>query len=335
MKISLLNERLPLSFGVCGLMAILGGESRGKGQAVPKGRIAEARVSETVEVPALSNRGMELGENTLRWLEGSLKDARQHGQRLHEELAQLRLHMESVLAEHRAFREAADRRSSELVQIVGSLDAELARSRLQAEELERELTRWRAERENLQNELISAKNRPADSDGELASARQHAHRLEAELNQNRVHLADLQGRLDMVYRSRSWRITWPMRTAHDLLRSGRRGIAAMGRWVAGAMKSVAKRFILAAVRWTQAHPRALGVAKKLLARFPNLDGRIRALVRQQYQPPPIAYPELPIAAELSEPGQQKREPSIDWTRYPASVRRIYRDLRQMIERGAA
>lgn len=278
----------------------------------------------------------------------ALDQSRNHSQWLEDELVQTRIHLEESnqhvqrlegeLSQFHSRAEELDQRAQSLEsdladahQKVARLEGQICQADRDQQWLRKEFSRSQSEMEHLQTDYGALREHTTHVENELANAREHAHWLEAELNQSRAHMADLQLRLDLVYRSRSWQVTWPIRALHDLLRSGSRGIAAVGRWVAGTIKSLAKHFILIGVRWTKADPRMLGFGKKLLALFPHLDGRMRAFVRRQELLPIVEHKEPPLAT-VSPSYHQDEADFTKWDEYPPSVRKICQDLKGAIER---
>lgn len=270
----------------------------------------------------------------LQLLEQSLRQTRQHGQWLENELERLRVLVEEARF-HEQLLEAdlAGMRTEylPLKENIARLEGELAQAIEHKRWLQSEFSASKKRMEDLFIEFVALRAHATFGDNELAQSRQQIQWLERELATSHSHAENLQIQLTALYMSRSWRITKPMRGTHDLLRGGRRGIATLGSGFARAMKSVTKRFILTVIRSTKRYPRALEFGKRVLARFPRLNSRVRTLARQLDQPVSMEYCES-FFAPVSTPAQRGEGLCIDWEQYPSSVRQIYFDLTQAVEK---
>ena len=103
-----------------------------------------------------------------------------------------------------------------------------------------------------------------------------------------------------LYASHSWQMTRPARAALNLLRRPS-GAGDIARLIAARQKLSARTILLPLVRNLAARPRARAVAMRVLARFPALEGRLRALAYRAMQSdaPPAPAPASDTASIMS------------------------------------
>jgi hypothetical protein len=85
-------------------------------------------------------------------------------------------------------------------------------------------------------------------------------------------------------------------------------------------KAAAKHLLAEGMRWKRTHPKAFEFAKKLIGRLPWLDAGIRTM-RARY---------AGLAVHSSK-RHNRRGSKADLQDFPASVRKVYLDLKQAVE----
>ena len=194
------------------------------------------------------------------------------------------------------------------------------------EEYDREvqnLARRLAESENM---IREAHRRLGESQAEVRRLREDLDRRERELGEA-ARIAEGEARrlahdLEVVYASRSWRLTVPVRVMGALLKGSSRRPGhdqipqrMPGQWVRAAIARLA--------RILRAHPGLWARLGRLAARWPALSRRLHRLV--EGPPPRVSHP-TSVPFETG---------PIDWANHPASVRRAYVQLMQAVGREGA
>lgn len=178
-----------------------------------------------------------------------------------------------------------------------SLNAKVEDLNLQRQSLKRELDQSIEHLQSLNKELSESRLQNDISRQAVTTIQEHANHLERELAG--------------VYRSRSWRITKPLRVAsmsvQHLLGKIRTGISTL----AGLPARVARRVLFFALARVQDRPELKAKIERLLARFPGLGAYLRALVTKGAKSAPQLY---------------STSADIDWDGYPSSVYKVYEQL---------
>jgi hypothetical protein len=94
----------------------------------------------------------------------------------------------------------------------------------------------------------------------------------------------------------------------------------LDRWIIRVTKDSARNLLLIGKRWKHTHPEAFTFAKRLLNQLPWLEARIRILMARQ----------AGLTAQVSK-RHHRRGSKVDLQDFPASVRKVYLDLKQAIE----
>jgi hypothetical protein len=149
----------------------------------------------------------------------------------------------------------------------------------------------------------------------------------------------LNTQLQAVYKSSSWRITWPLRKLMQLFR----WMAALPYRVAifliGLPKRLIRRFLIKAMVFTLKRPALKFRATAWLRKYPRLDIRLRRLAQARgliaVQP---GTPPIPDDCNLelveTEPAAEKETSpcGADLSHMSPSAHRIYRELKAAIEK---
>lgn len=167
------------------------------------------------------------------------------------------------------------------------------------------------------NELAAERTRQAEQ-GRLEAEQQvqHLHQQLQDVS-NRMVFAEQQ--VSALHASTSWRVTRPARAAMSLLKRPL-GVADVARMIAARNRARASRLLLPLVRNLVRHPGARAFAMRTLARFPALEGRVRALAYRALHGQPAYVPAAPAAA----PGQLQVLPP----ELPRSAQKVYAQLQR-------
>jgi len=183
---------------------------------------------------------------------------------------------------------------------------------------------WWAEQEvqRMEREAAETRNRLHVMEGKLSQSLGRLKARETELCQFRDRLQARETELTTVYRSRSWRITMPLREANYLLKQSirmiRTGTFALFRFP----KGVVRRVVLSALTYIQAHPEQKARVIRLLTHFPNLKIRLKTFIRiQQSIAGPLGSVHFPTG---DTPGESSLTPH---------AHRIYMHLKAAIDKA--
>lgn len=187
---------------------------------------------------------------------------------------------------------------------------------------------WCAQNNNhrLQAQLTEMR---AKAEAERADFVQQVRLLQAELNKRDQRIGELCKQveelnrwLQAVYASTSWRITAPLRWAkRTLLRSIKGLCKFLARFKRMGLQ-LALRCVRGVVRWAAQKPRLRAMGKKLLSRSPTLKACVRQLIGSQTLNPFTPTP-------------QERQAPENLLHLPEFARRVYRELREELERAAS
>jgi len=195
---------------------------------------------------------------------------------------------------------------------------------------------WAAERLALAQQQVSER-RAADrqaGDRQAAEALQQAEQARAhadaqlqhvtwQLNEMTVRAQAAEQAIQHLYASSSWRMTRPARAAVSLLLRRPRGAGDAVQTAAPRPAPGRGNLLLPLVRRLARHPGARTLAMRTLARFPALEGRVRALTFRALHGTPAYAP--PAAEAPGQPGQPQAAPPSD---LPHSARKALAQLQR-------
>lgn len=188
-------------------------------------------------------------------LVGQLAIARQGEQRLSEELVQKKQALSTnndLLTEYQAHSQWLQNEWDATKVQLNEMIAEIALAKQSILGLSEQLTEKSQDLNRCENALIEEKARNQWLQNEWDAAE--------------TKIDDLNRELQVVYRSKSWRITWPFRRALQLFR-----------WLISLPKRITKKLVLIAMRFVLAKPDMKFRFLSILKKHPRIKGRLQLL----------------------------------------------------------
>lgn len=255
-------------------------------------------------------------------------EARHHKAQLGGELAQACARIEAQLAELRSARvreEAlhnnlveigADRArlEGELTQLADRLNAmsvECSAARSEAGALASRVGEVRQQIVRVEDALTRSQERERATLDQLAAAHLANASLQRQFECYRVELSG-------VYNSHSWALTRPLRQVNHLLRRSLQTQPAVVKAALDLPQRMGRRILDAALTHLRKHPQQRQFAIRCLARWPQLNTRLRNYVARQTAPKTMTTDLPPPAIAANN--------EIRWRDYPASVQRAFEEL---------
>ena len=211
-----------------------------------------------------------------------------------------------------------EERAAEVEARAQQVEAELAAAAAKEHEAEAKEHEAEAKEHEAEAELAAAEAREHEAEARAREVGAKEYEAEAKLAAAEARAREAEAQFAAILAGASWRITrplrWGKRTARRLIRpwgSGRGGRP----W----LKSRAKVIIGHPMRWLLARPHGGPVVDRQLARFPAVDRRVRAAVREVSR---SAIPTGPAGAPVAS----------DLECLPVSTREVFADLQRAIER---
>lgn len=159
----------------------------------------------------------------------------------------------------------------------------------------------------------------------------HAQHLQWQLNEMTLRLLAAEQQVRDVFASSSWRVMRPARAAMTLLRRPL-GKADVDRMVAAREEARARDLLMPLVRTLVRRPAVRALAVRVLAHFPALDKRLRALAqrsREAAAPPPAPAP-LPVAAPAPLPALPGQPPAVPAPLMSRSAQNVFAQLQRHV-----
>jgi len=195
---------------------------------------------------------------------------------------------------------------------------ELDKANLKIDELNQSSHHWWTIADQQSNELDEAR-------AKVDELHQSNHRwwLEAEKFTKELHT---------VHKSKSWRITWPLRKTVQLLKWLFRLPVQFVLWIVCLPKRITRWIVVKAMAYTFNHPKLKMRAIGKLRRYPKLEKKLRLLAQAQgLVASPVATTTIPAqpTSELSE----SNDNTIDLSQLTPCARSIYGELKAAMEQS--
>ena len=214
---------------------------------------------------------------------------------------------------------------------IGELGQTVAYRNARILELEQARSASVAQADALRAELADLERRheqaEAESSARVLALSQARSAAEAQVATLQDQLATVNALYQAIERSRSWRFTLPLRILGGKARSAGSAFGAAWGSLQGMPRNALRRLMLAGWRQVEARPGARSRLARLLAGFPGMDRRARALAQQQRGLESTAVrmpPSQPASCQL--PSAVPPLPAESQHAWPRSVRRAYDDL---------
>jgi len=185
---------------------------------------------------------------------------------------------------------------------------------------------------SLQEQLDDIAQKSNEQSNELDEARVKIDELHQSNHHWWLEAEKFTKELHTVHKSKSWRITWPLRKAMQLLKWLFRLPVQFVLWVVCLPKRVVRWIVVKAMAYTLSHPKLKMCAKAKLRRYPKLEKKLRLLAQAQgLVASPVATTTIPDqpTSVLSEPNDN----TLDLSQLTPSARRVYGELKAAMEQS--
>jgi len=241
----------------------------------------------------------------------------------------------NIVEELRRERDNIQQELRELAHRRGELEAELKDETNEKKRLETELT-------TAQQHAAQIENRLQETEEEKNRLKEHADWLHQGWNEAQAKIDELNGHahhwwtvadalnheLQSVYKSKSWRITWPLRKIMQFAKWLFRLPVRFIRWVLALPKRIGRGMFNFAVSFAEKRP---GLKARLAGRLNNYP-RIKAGIKKKIQPPEAEW-QGENSDEWPQNNQYLPPAEPEPIEMSATARRIYHDLNTAIEKN--